>query len=85
MLGIVEYAEFDTDFIAEFTSVVTREMVSKGVLWCRLLLVLFGLGTNMGFKWVVVTGRRGEWEATLWRVRPSSSTVPTCVRPCAGW
>ena len=43
LLDILKYAEFDTDFIAEFTSVATREMLSKDVLRRRLLLVLFGL------------------------------------------
>ncbi|WP_185446305.1 Tn3 family transposase [Kribbella qitaiheensis] len=47
-LDILKYAEFDTGFIEEFTSVATRETLSKDVLWRRLLLVLFGLGTNMG-------------------------------------
>lgn len=35
----------------------------------RLLLVLFGLGTNMGIKRVAATGKHGESEATLRRVR----------------
>lgn len=69
LLDILEYAEFDTDFIAEFTSVATRENLSKDVLRRRLLLVLFGLGTNMGIKRVAVTGKHGESEATLRRVR----------------
>ncbi|KES03117.1 hypothetical protein BU52_32205 [Streptomyces toyocaensis] len=47
----------------------TREMLSKNVLRRRLLLVLFGLGTNMGIKRVAVTGKHGESEATLRRVR----------------
>ncbi|GAA2276107.1 hypothetical protein GCM10010145_38910 [Streptomyces ruber] len=34
-----------------------------------MLLVLFGLGTNMGIKRVAVTGKHGESEATLRRVR----------------
>ncbi|MET9503547.1 Tn3 family transposase [Streptomyces sp. NPDC006622] len=69
LLDILKYAEFDTDFIAEFTSVATRENLSKDVLRRRLLLVLFGLGTNMGIKRVAVTGKHGESEATLRRVR----------------
>ena len=51
------------------TSVATREMLSKDVLRRRLLLVLFGLGTNMGIKRVAVTGKHDESEATLRRVR----------------
>ncbi|MGE7388197.1 Tn3 family transposase [Streptomyces sp. NPDC004126] len=54
---------------AEFTSVATRENLSKDVLRRRLLLVLFGLGTNMGIKRVAVTGKHGESEAALRRVR----------------
>ncbi|GAA0699904.1 Tn3 family transposase [Kitasatospora atroaurantiaca] len=69
LLDILKYAEFDTGFTAEFTSVATRENLSKEVLRRRLLLVLFGLGTNMGIKRVAVTGKHGETEATLRRVR----------------
>ncbi|MFE3145606.1 MULTISPECIES: Tn3 family transposase [unclassified Streptomyces] len=69
LLDILKYAEFGTGFIAEFTSVATREMLSKDVLRRRLLLVPFGLGTNMGIKRVAVTGKHGESEATLRRVR----------------
>jgi TnpA family transposase len=43
--------------------------LSRDVLRRRLLLVLFGLGTNMGIKRVAVTGKHGESEATLRRVR----------------
>ncbi|MEV5441001.1 Tn3 family transposase [Streptomyces sp. NPDC052644] len=68
LLDILKYAEFDTDFIAEFTSLATRENLSKDVLRRRLLLVLFRLGTNMGIK-LAVTGKHGESEATLRRVR----------------
>jgi TnpA family transposase len=39
------------------------------VLRRRLLLVLFALGTNMGIKRVAVTGKHGESEAVLRRVR----------------
>jgi len=69
LLDILKYAEFDTDFISEFTTVATRENLSREVLRRRLLLVLFGLGTNMGIKRVAVTGKHGESEATLRRVR----------------
>lgn len=49
-------------------------MLSKDVLRRRLLL-LFGLGANMGIKRVAVTGKHGEPEATL----RHSSTAPTCA------
>ncbi|CAL9621126.1 hypothetical protein SUDANB58_05839 (plasmid) [Streptomyces sp. enrichment culture] len=41
----------------------------QDVLRRRLLLVLFGLGTNMGIKRVAVTGKHGESEVALRRVR----------------
>ncbi len=66
---ILKYAEFETVFTTEFTSVATRENLPRDVLRRRLLLVLFGLGTNMGIKRVAVTGRHGESEATLRRMR----------------
>ncbi|MEU0844917.1 Tn3 family transposase [Streptomyces sp. NPDC005962] len=50
-------------------SVATREVTPKAVLRRRLLLVLFALGTNMGIKRVTVTGKHGESEAALRRVR----------------
>ena len=39
-----------TGFTAEFTSVASRQVTDPETLRRRLLLVLFGLGTNMGIK-----------------------------------
>ncbi|MFI9352508.1 Tn3 family transposase [Streptomyces lydicus] len=91
LLDMLKYAEFDTDFTSEFSSVATRETTSKEVLRRRLLLVLFALGTNMGIKRVAVTTRRSRsWAG--WRARPSSATTwptPTCggrsTRACRWW
>ncbi|MFB7868036.1 Tn3 family transposase [Streptomyces sp. NPDC056069] len=71
LIDILKEAEFATGFTSEFTSVATREAVPKAVLRRRLLrlLVLFALGTNMGIKRVAVTGKHGESEAVLHRVR----------------
>ncbi|SFO06956.1 Transposase and inactivated derivatives, TnpA family [Streptomyces sp. cf124] len=69
LIDILKEAEFATGFTGEFTSVATREAVPKAVLRRRLLLVLFALGTNMGIKRVAVTGKHGESEAVLRRVR----------------
>ncbi|CDR17529.1 Tn3 family transposase [Streptomyces iranensis] len=69
LIDILKEAEFSTGFTGEFTSVATREAVPKAVLRRRLLLVLFALGTNMGIKRVAVTGKHGESEAVLRRVR----------------
>ncbi|WP_199880945.1 Tn3 family transposase, partial [Streptomyces kebangsaanensis] len=69
LLDIIKEAEFDTGFTGEFTSVATSERLPREVLRRRLLLVLFALGTNMGIKRVVATGKHGESEAVLRRVR----------------
>lgn len=80
-----EEAEFATGFTSEFTSVATREAVPKAVLRRRLLLVLFVLGTSMGIKLVAVTGKHGESEAVLRRVRQlfvnrAVTPTPTSLR-----
>ncbi|WP_443046685.1 Tn3 family transposase [Streptomyces sp. DSM 40750] len=69
--------------MAEFTSVATRENLSKDVLRRRLLLVLFGLGTSMGIKRAAANGEHGESEATLRRVPHLFVNASTCARPCA--
>ncbi|WP_406739500.1 Tn3 family transposase [Streptomyces sp. NBC_00853] len=69
LIDILKEAEFATGFTSEFASVATREAVPKAVLRRRLLLVLFALGTNTGIKRVAVTGKHGESEAVLRRVR----------------
>jgi hypothetical protein len=69
LIDVLKEAEFATGFTGEFTSVATREAVPKAVLRRRLPLVLFALGTNMGIKRVAVTGKHGESEAVLRRVR----------------
>jgi TnpA family transposase len=69
LLDILKEAEFATGFTGEFASVATREVTSREVLCRRLLLVLFALGTNMGIKRVVATGKHSETEAVLRRTR----------------
>ncbi|BBC28962.1 hypothetical protein SGFS_002530 [Streptomyces graminofaciens] len=69
LLDILKESEFATGFTGEFASVATREVTSTEVLCCRLLLVLFALGTNMGIKRVVATGKHSESEAVLRRTR----------------
>ncbi|MFC9219753.1 Tn3 family transposase [Streptomyces hygroscopicus] len=69
LIDILKEAEFATGFIGEFASVASREALPREVLRRRLLLVLFALGTNMGIKRVAVTGKHGESEAVLRRIR----------------
>ncbi len=71
LLDMLKDADFLTDFTDEFVSVASREVTDRRVLRRRLLLVLFGLGTNMGVRRVVAAGQgeHGETEAMLRRVR----------------
>lgn len=69
LLDILKDADFLTNFTAEFASVATREAIKPDVLRRRLLLCLFGLGTNMGIKGMVNTGAHGESENALRHVR----------------
>jgi TnpA family transposase len=65
LLDVLKEADFDAGFTEEFASVASREVTDRTMLRRRLLLVLFGLGTNVGIRHVV----GGESEAMLRRVR----------------
>jgi len=69
LLDVLKDCDFLTEFTAAFTSVATREVTDRDILRRRLLLCLFGLGTNMGLKAIVDTGQHGESEAALRHVR----------------
>ncbi|MDX2524696.1 Tn3 family transposase [Streptomyces europaeiscabiei] len=79
LLDILKYAEFDTDFIAEFASVATRENLSKDVLRRRLLLVLFGLGTNMASSASRSPASTASPSRHCAGCGTCSSTGPTCA------
>jgi hypothetical protein len=69
LLDILKEAALLTGFDEEFPSVASREVTDPEALRRRLLLVLFGLGTNVGIRQIVATGEHGETEAALRRVR----------------
>lgn len=50
LLDILKEADLRTDFTGQFTSAATREILDPGTLQRRLLLCLYGMGTNMGLK-----------------------------------
>lgn len=50
LLDILKEADLRTDFTGLFTTSATREALPKEVLRKRLLLCLYGLGTNTGLK-----------------------------------
>jgi TnpA family transposase len=69
LLDVLKETDLLTSFTTEFTTVAAREVLARDVLRRRLLLVLFGLGTNLGIRQIVTTGDHGETEAALRRVR----------------
>ncbi len=68
LLDFLKEADYLTDLTGPFTSVASREVTPRDVIRRRLLLVLFGLGTNIGIK-QIAAGEHGETEAALRRVR----------------
>lgn len=69
LLDVLKEATLLTGFDEEFPSVASREVTDRESLRRRLLLVLFGMGTNVGIRQIVATGGHGETEAALRRVR----------------
>jgi len=69
LLDVLKETDWLVDFTEEFTSVASREILDRETLRRRLLLVLFGLGTNLGIRAVVTSGDHGYSEAELRRVR----------------
>jgi TnpA family transposase len=79
LLDMLKNADFLTGFTEELTSVMSRETLPEQVLHRRLLLVLFGLGTNVGIKRVAdglsaADPATVDTEAALRRVRASHFT-----------
>jgi TnpA family transposase len=68
LLDVLKEVDYLTGFTAELTSVASREVVDPATLCRRLLLVIFGLGTNVGIK-AVASGDGAETEAILRRAR----------------
>lgn len=77
LLNLFKDADHVTHFTDEFTSVASREVTDRDVVRRRLLLALFGLGTNMGIKRVAdgvvadagADEAAGDTEAALRRIR----------------
>jgi len=73
LLDVLKEADHLTGFTGEFSSVASREAMSRHTLQRRLLLVLFALGTNVGIKGVAdglaEAAEVGDSEAALRYVR----------------
>ncbi|WP_193200650.1 Tn3 family transposase [Nostoc sp. MG11] len=68
LLDILKETDLRVDFIQNFKSMGTREILDKETLQKRLLLCLYGLGTNTGLK-RINTGINGENYQDLLYVR----------------
>jgi TnpA family transposase len=68
LLDVLKEADYLTDLTGPFTSVASREVTPRSTVRRRLLLALFGLGTNIGIK-QIAAGEHGETEAALRRTR----------------
>ncbi|NET61350.1 MAG: Tn3 family transposase, partial [Symploca sp. SIO2E6] len=68
LLDILKETDLRVDFTRNFKSLGTREIIDKETLQKRLLLCLYGLGTNTGLK-KINTGINGENYQDLLYVR----------------
>ncbi len=68
LLDILKEADLRADFTRHFTSVAAREALDRTTLQKRLLLCLYGLGTNTGLK-RVATADPGSTDQDLRYVR----------------
>jgi len=74
LLNLLKDVDHVTGFTGDFSSVASRTITDPGVLQRRLLLCLYGLGTNVGIKRVadgvaVASGGAADTEAALRRTR----------------
>jgi len=74
LLNVLKEVDRATAFTADFTSVASRTSIDPDVLRRRLLLDLYGLGTNIGIKRVAdgvaaVPGLEADTEVALRRIR----------------
>lgn len=68
LLDILKETDLRVDFTCKFRSMGTREILDRETLQKRLLLCLFGMGTNTGLK-RINTGRVVSSLTIAWRVR----------------
>jgi Domain of unknown function (DUF4158)/Tn3 transposase DDE domain len=90
LLNLLKDVDHVTGFTADFSSVASRTTLDEDTLRRRLLLCLYGLGTNVGIKRVAdgTAAMPGLRPTPRWRCGAragSSSTGTTCGRRSALW
>jgi hypothetical protein len=86
LLDFLKESDFVTDFTDAFTTVATREATPREVIRKRLLLVLYGLGTNVGIKRGLPTaGATARPRPRCGPPATCSSTETTCARRSRPW
>ena len=88
LLEVLKDADFLTGLTDEFSSMAAREVTARAAVRRRLLVVLFGLGTNMGLKRIADAlaesgGSAARSRSSTARCRPGGSAVRR-ARPPAG-
>jgi len=68
LLDVLKEADLRIGFTDDFQSMASREILDRETIQCRLLLCLFGMGTNMGLK-RISAGRHGVTYRDLLYVR----------------
>lgn len=69
LLDLLKETDFHTEFTKHFKTTADREILDRKIIQRRLLLSLFGLGTNTGLKAV------SAGEATLIVIRNFDTSV----------
>lgn len=83
LLDVLKEADWLTGFHRLFAPITTREQLPPEEIRRRLLLVLFGLGTNIGIKRISHSGDHGYTEAQLRRTRLTHVTRDNLRRAVA--
>lgn len=68
LLDVLKEADLRTNFTEQFRTLATHERLSRSIIQKRLILSLFGLGTNTGLK-RITAGKHGESYQDLLYIR----------------
>ncbi len=66
LLDVLKETDLRVDFTSAFTTLGSREVLDRKTLQQRLLLCLFGLGTNAGIKRMVTSNQSATYDELLY-------------------